>query len=38
MEKEFETKTRVNGYVVTLLTAIWVASSVITLAQSGLVA
>jgi hypothetical protein len=38
MEKEFDKKAWTNGYVVTLLTAIWVASSVVTLAQSGLVA
>ena len=38
MGKEFDKKGWASGFTVAVFTAIWVASSVITLAQSGLVA
>ena len=38
MEKEFDKKGWANGYTIVLMTAIWVATSVMTVAQSGLVA
>lgn len=38
MEQEFRKKGWVSGYTIVLLTAIWVVSSVLTVAQSGLVA
>lgn len=38
MEREFEKKVWIDGYIVSLLTAIWVVSSVVTVAQSGLIA
>lgn len=38
MEKEFDKKGWASGTTVVLLTAIWVVSAVMTVAQSGLVA
>jgi hypothetical protein len=38
MEKEFDKKGWASGTVVALMTAVWVVSSVFSVAQSGLVA
>jgi hypothetical protein len=38
MEKEFDKKGWANGYAIALMTAVWVMSAVLDVAQSGLAA